>query len=176
MSSLRRAVFLDRDGVLVHDDGFLLREDLIRLMDGVAPAMTLAQSGQHDAGGCQQSSRSRPRTYQRARRRALNDLIADRIEQNGSRRARCVLLLPAPSPRRFRGIPHGLPVPQAAAGHDPAGGRGTRHRPAGELSGRRPHERHCRRGRRRLPHRAGHLRPAQRAADRDSRSDPRVPS
>ncbi len=39
MPSLRRAVFLDRDGVLVHDDGFILCEDQIRVMDGVPQAL-----------------------------------------------------------------------------------------------------------------------------------------
>jgi D-glycero-D-manno-heptose 1,7-bisphosphate phosphatase len=42
--SLRPAVFLDRDGVLVHDHGFILREEQIRLMDGVAMALQSLQA------------------------------------------------------------------------------------------------------------------------------------
>ncbi len=86
MSSLRRAVFLDRDGVLVHDDGFLLREDLIRLMDGVAPALrSLKAANMMLAVVSNQAVVARGLISEPDVER-LNDLIADRIEQNGGPR------------------------------------------------------------------------------------------
>jgi D-glycero-D-manno-heptose 1,7-bisphosphate phosphatase len=86
MPSLRRAVFLDRDGVLVHDDGFLLREDQIRLMDGVAPVLrSLKAADMVLAVVSNQASVARGLHSERDVER-LNDLIADRIEQCGGPR------------------------------------------------------------------------------------------
>lgn len=86
MSSLRRAVFLDRDGVLVHDDGFLLREDQIRLMDGVAPALqSLKSAGMVLAVVSNQAAVARGLISQRDVER-LNQRIADRIRQCGGPR------------------------------------------------------------------------------------------
>ena len=39
MPNVRKAVFLDRDGVLVDDQGFLLRAEQIRLLEGVPAAL-----------------------------------------------------------------------------------------------------------------------------------------
>ena len=86
MSSLRRAVFLDRDGVLIHDDGFLLREDQIRLMDGVAQALDgLKAAGMVLAVVSNQASVARGLVSEQDVAR-LNELIADRIEQCGGPR------------------------------------------------------------------------------------------
>jgi D-glycero-D-manno-heptose 1,7-bisphosphate phosphatase len=42
---LRRAVFLDRDGVLVYDHGLLVREEQISLLGGVPAALTRLKAG-----------------------------------------------------------------------------------------------------------------------------------
>jgi D-glycero-D-manno-heptose 1,7-bisphosphate phosphatase len=79
-------VFLDRDGVLVHDDGFLLREDQIRLMEGVAPALrSLKAADMVLAVVSNQASVARGLISEQGVER-LNELIADRIEENGGPR------------------------------------------------------------------------------------------
>ena len=86
MSSLRRAVFLDRDGVLVHDDGFLLREEQIRLMDGVALALrSLKSAGMLLAVVSNQATVARGLVSEQDVER-LNTSIADRIQQDGGPR------------------------------------------------------------------------------------------
>jgi D-glycero-D-manno-heptose 1,7-bisphosphate phosphatase len=86
MSSLRRAVFLDRDGVLVHDDGFLLREEQIRLMESVAPALrSLKAAGMMLAVVSNQATVARGLVSEREVER-LNESIADRIQQDGGPR------------------------------------------------------------------------------------------
>ena len=82
----RRAVFLDRDGVLVHDDGFILREDHIRLIDGVAGALcALKKAGLALVVVTNQAAVARGLIGEPELGR-LNDIIADRIECAGGPR------------------------------------------------------------------------------------------
>ena len=89
MSSIIRlppAVFLDRDGVLVHDDGFLLREEQIRVMDGVAPALqSLKAVGMALIVVTNQAAVARG-LISEAELVRLNEAVADRIEQAGGPR------------------------------------------------------------------------------------------
>ena len=86
MPSLRRAVFLDRDGVLVHDDGYLLRENQIRLMDGVAAPLGRLKAAQLLlVVVSNQASVARGLISEREVDR-LNEQMADRIEKIGGPR------------------------------------------------------------------------------------------
>jgi D-glycero-D-manno-heptose 1,7-bisphosphate phosphatase len=86
MSPLRRAVFLDRDGVLVHDDGFILREDQIRLMDGVSDALrALSGAGMALIVVTNQAAVARGLIAEPEIVR-LNEVVADRIEDAGGPR------------------------------------------------------------------------------------------
>jgi D-glycero-D-manno-heptose 1,7-bisphosphate phosphatase len=80
------AVFLDRDGVLVHDNGFILREEQIRVLDGVAPALrSLKVAGMALVVVTNQAAVARG-LINEDRLVSLNEAIADRIEQAGGPR------------------------------------------------------------------------------------------
>jgi D-glycero-D-manno-heptose 1,7-bisphosphate phosphatase len=83
---LRPAVFLDRDGVLVHDDGFILREEQIRVIDSVAPALqSLKAAGMAIIVVTNQASVARGLISEEELIR-INEAVADRIEQAGGPR------------------------------------------------------------------------------------------
>jgi len=94
MTQLRRAVFLDRDGVLVYDQGFLTRADQIRLLDGVAAALAaLKQAGWFLAVVTNQAAVARGLITEGELER-LNELIVERIEQAGGPRMDAVYYCP----------------------------------------------------------------------------------
>jgi D-glycero-D-manno-heptose 1,7-bisphosphate phosphatase len=84
--SLRPAVFLDRDGVLTHDDGFILHDEQIRVMNGVAPALqALKRAGMMLVVVTNQAAVARGLMNELDLVR-INETIADRIEQTGGPR------------------------------------------------------------------------------------------
>ena len=86
MPPLRPAVFLDRDGVLVHDDGFMLREEQIRVMEGVAGALgAMKAAGMSLIVVTNQAAVARGLISEEELVR-LNEAIAERIEQAGGPR------------------------------------------------------------------------------------------
>ncbi len=86
MHSLRRAVFLDRDGVLIHDNGFVVRDEQIVLLDGVADALSaLKAAGLTFVVVTNQAAVARGLIGEEELVR-INEAIADRIEQAGGPR------------------------------------------------------------------------------------------
>jgi D-glycero-D-manno-heptose 1,7-bisphosphate phosphatase len=84
--SIRRAVFLDRDGVLVQDNGFIVRDDQIVLLDGVAEALcALKAAGMVLVVVTNQGAVARGLISEVELVR-LNKAVADRIEQTGGPR------------------------------------------------------------------------------------------
>jgi len=94
MSRFRRAVFLDRDGVLVDDQGFLVRAEQIRLLDGVPAALgKLKAAGMFLAMASNQAVVARGLLSENELTR-LHDDILDRIERSGGPRLDAVYYCP----------------------------------------------------------------------------------
>jgi D-glycero-D-manno-heptose 1,7-bisphosphate phosphatase len=94
MPPLRRAIFLDRDGVLVNDRGFLLHSDQICLLEGVPAALVqLKAAGWFLAVVSNQAVVARG-LIDEAELARLNDAILDRIEQAGGPRLDAVYCCP----------------------------------------------------------------------------------
>ncbi len=94
MSSLRKAVFLDRDGVLVDDQGFLVREEQIRLLEGVPAALgRLKAAGMFLAVVSNQAVVARG-LISESELTGLNRLVLDQIEHAGGPRLDAVYYCP----------------------------------------------------------------------------------
>ncbi len=93
-SSLRRAVFLDRDGVLVDDRGFLVRTEQICLLEGVPAALReLKTAGMFLAMVSNQAVVARGLITE-SEMAELNRVILNRIEQSGGPRFDAVYSCP----------------------------------------------------------------------------------
>ncbi len=94
MPPLRRAVFLDRDGVLVDDQGFLVRREQIRLLEGVPAALReLRTAGMFLAMVSNQAVVARGLITE-SEMSELNRLILDRIAGAGGPRLDAVYYCP----------------------------------------------------------------------------------
>ena len=94
MPQLRRAVFLDRDGVLVDDQGFLLRTEQICLLDGVPAALQkLKAAGMFLAVVSNQAAVARG-LIDESELLNLNRVIVDRIQLAGGPRLDAVYYCP----------------------------------------------------------------------------------
>ena len=86
MPSLRPAVFVDRDGVLIQDNGFVIHDDQIVLLDGVPEALcSLEASGMALVVVTNQAAVARGLIGEEELVR-INKAVADRIEQAGGPR------------------------------------------------------------------------------------------
>jgi D-glycero-D-manno-heptose 1,7-bisphosphate phosphatase len=86
MPTPRGAVFLDRDGVLIDDQGFVVREDQIRLLPGIVPALqSLKTAGMFLAVVTNQAVVARGLISEPDLVR-LNDVVSDQIELAGGPR------------------------------------------------------------------------------------------
>jgi D-glycero-D-manno-heptose 1,7-bisphosphate phosphatase len=126
MSSYRRAVFLDRDGVLLDDQGFLVCSEQICLLEGVPSALReLKAAGMFLAVVSNQAVVARG-LISESELAALNQVILNRIEQAGGPRLDAVYYCPhhpeATLPEYRMACPCRKPRPgmlvQAAAEHD----------------------------------------------------------
>lgn len=86
---LRRAVFLDRDGTLIQDEGYLRQPDQVRLLPGVGPALRgLAERGFLLVVVSNQSGVGRgwitPREAQAVHARFVELLRSEGVELSGS--------------------------------------------------------------------------------------------
>jgi len=94
MSHSRRAVFLDRDGVLVDDQGFLVRAEQIRLLEGVPAALRdLKAAGMSLVMASNQAVVARG-LLSEGELTALNCDILDQIERSGGPRLDAVYYCP----------------------------------------------------------------------------------
>ena len=134
--TVKPAVFLDRDGTLIHDVGYLSRVedvqwfpwsiDAIRLLNraGFLVCVTTNQ------GGIGLGFYGADLVH-----RVHADMSAD--GRGGGRPHRRLLFLPASSAGGRRGPARRMRLPQAAARHDSAGGGAVRHRSAAVVRRRR---------------------------------------
>ena len=120
MSAARPAVFLDRDGTMSEERGFIDRLELLEIFPWTPDAIRLLnRAGFAVVVVTNQSAIGRgiidvPFLQTRARH--------DRPSAaTGRREGRSLLLLPAPSRGQAARAPHGVPVPQAGPRHDRAG-------------------------------------------------------
>jgi len=94
MPPLRRAVFLDRDGVLVDDQGLLVRREQICLLAGVPAALReLQAAGMFLAMVSNQAVVARGLITE-SEMISLNGVILDQIEQSGGPRLDAVYYCP----------------------------------------------------------------------------------
>ena len=114
MSHLRQAVFLDRDGVLVDDQGFLLRAEQIRLLEGVPAALReLKAAGMFLAVVSNQAAVARGLLAENDLQE-LNRLILDQIQAAAARG--WMPSTTAPTTPRPRGPNIAAPAPAASRG------------------------------------------------------------
>jgi D-glycero-D-manno-heptose 1,7-bisphosphate phosphatase len=91
---LRKAVFLDRDGVLVDDQGFLVRAEQIRLLEGVPAALRrLKAAGMFLAVVSNQAAVALGLISEKELA-GLNRLILEQIEHSGGPRLDAVYYCP----------------------------------------------------------------------------------
>src|SRR5271157_2129210 len=94
MPPLRRAVFLDRDGVLVDDQGFLVRKEQICLLEGVSAALAqLKTAGMFLAVVSNQAAVARG-LINESGLISLNRAIIEQIERCGGPRLDAVYYCP----------------------------------------------------------------------------------
>ena len=121
---MRPAVFLDRDGTLIEERGYLDRLDLLDVYPWTPDAIRLLNRAGFAVVVVTNQSGNRPRDDRRTLcwRGACG---ARRAARRRERTDRPLLLLPAPSGGDARALPPRLPLPEARARHDRAGGAAT---------------------------------------------------
>ncbi len=83
MLPLRKAVFLDRDGVLVDDQGFLVRAEQIRLLEGVPAALRKLKSADMFLAVVSNQAAVARGLISENELAGLNRAILERIERSG---------------------------------------------------------------------------------------------
>ncbi len=124
---MKRAIFLDRDGTLNVDVGYLHRLEDLELFPWTTDALRLLKRAGYHADRRHQSVGHRARVDRSGLRPDLPRRDAP-AAAGRRRRSRRVVLLPASSARLGEGIQRRLPLPQAAARHGGRCGPRSRHR------------------------------------------------
>ena len=132
------AVFLDRDGTLNDDVGYLHRLDDLELFPWTADALRLLKRAGYALVVVTNQSGIAPRADRPGvRRRAATTRCARRLQRGGARSRRAVLLPASSARRRSTELQRRLPLPQAAPGHDRRRGARPRHRSDAVVGDRR---------------------------------------